>query len=153
MILMISNLSECDKSAPIDSITNNRSRSVHSGNESVLNKQAGLRSSDKQAFCSTCAANCDTKNRSLDSETNEPVSNEDTIRTYDNELLSGEEPVLDSKASSSINYNLKKRLRRMDMSTSIRTLLSRLRPESPLSAFGYTNPPPYSQTSYGNWFK
>lgn len=91
-------------------------------NRSVLNKEPRVWSFDKQVTCSLCAKDCE----------HTPKSREERSVSLD-------------------SIELDKRLKRMDVQSSIRTLLSRLRPETPLAAFGYTPPPPYSQTSYGRF--
>ena len=142
MILMVSNLSECDKGAPIDWSASNKSLPLR--NESVL-KELRLLSTNKQIVCSPCTNDC-VHSRPLDGQKNELVQNAN--RTHDKLTEVSIRSGLNSKATS----NPKKRMKRIDMSnvsTSLRTLLSRLRPETPLSAFGYSHPSPYSQTSYG----
>lgn len=145
MLLVISNLSECNLNAPIEAT--NQSLLLPSRNGSTRPVKLLNYRSSKQSF-SPCTKKCDdTKSRSMSES-----AQDDIIRTHDKPLTRDQQPVLvEGKASSSTSqFNLPKRLKRMDVSQSIHRLLSRLRPETPLAAFGYTPPPPYSQISYGN---
>ena len=147
VILIMSNLSECDKSAAIDSNTNESLRLLLRNREdSVLSRQLRLLSSDQQAACCSCTKNCaHTRSGSLNTQIDGLIQNEDAMDVSGE----GRSVLVDKRTFPSVS--LKKHSKRMDVQSSIRTLLSRLRPETPLSAFGYTHPPPYSQMNYGRW--